>query len=144
MNRKTNISALICLLVMAAAAGAQELPTAKPESVGLSSERLERIGTAVQHNIDDKRMAGAVTLVARRGHAVWFKQQGMADREAGKPMRADTIFRICSIVIFMAQLHPTGDLGLDRQVHALAYQAIVHGSLLLEIGGWGARDSGSA
>jgi CubicO group peptidase (beta-lactamase class C family) len=97
MNRKTNISALICVLVMAAAAGAQELPTAKPESVGLSSERLERIGTAVQHNIDDKRIAGAVTLVARRGRVVWFKQQGMADREASKAMRSDTIFRICSM-----------------------------------------------
>jgi len=53
---------------MIATAVAQEMPTAKPESVGLSSERLERIATAVQHNIDDKRIAGAVTLVARHGH----------------------------------------------------------------------------
>jgi len=47
------------------AARAQELPTAKPASVGLSAERLERIGQAVQRDIDDKRIAGAVTLVMR-------------------------------------------------------------------------------
>jgi CubicO group peptidase (beta-lactamase class C family) len=70
---------------------------AKPESVGLSSERLERISVTVQRSIDDKRIAGAVTLVVRRGRVAWFKPQGMMDREAGKPMRADTIFRICSM-----------------------------------------------
>jgi CubicO group peptidase (beta-lactamase class C family) len=97
MGRRMSISALIFALVLATISVAQELPTAKPESVGLSSERLERIGAAVQHSIDDKRIAGAVTLVARRGHVVWFKAQGMMDREAGKPMRPDTMFRICSM-----------------------------------------------
>jgi CubicO group peptidase (beta-lactamase class C family) len=85
------------LLFIAATAVAQELPSAKPESVGISSERLERIATAVQHSIDDKRIAGAVTLVARRGRVVWFKSQGMMDREAGNPMQPDTMFRICSM-----------------------------------------------
>lgn len=97
MNIQRKISTLICLLFLATAAVAQELPAVKPESVGLSSERLERIGAAVQQSIQEKRIAGAVTLVARRGHVVWFKSQGMADREAGKPMRPDTIFRICSM-----------------------------------------------
>jgi CubicO group peptidase (beta-lactamase class C family) len=75
----------------------QEVPVVKPESVGLSSERLERISTAVQRSIDDKRIAGGVTLVARRGHVAWLKAQGMSDREAGKAMRPDTMFRICSM-----------------------------------------------
>jgi len=97
MNRRANALTLIYLLFMAAAAVAQELPTAKPESVGISSERLERIATAVQRSIDDKRIAGAVTLVARRGRVVWFKSQGMMDREATKPMQPDTMFRICSM-----------------------------------------------
>jgi CubicO group peptidase (beta-lactamase class C family) len=97
MNRRISIAAFTSVLFMAAIAVAQELPTAKPESVGLSAERLERIGTAVQQNIDDKRIAGAVTLVSRRGHVVWFKAQGMADREASKAMRPDTMFRICSM-----------------------------------------------
>ena len=53
-----------CLLAVNLTAVAQELSPAKPESVGLSSERLERIGAAVQRSIDDKHIAGAVTLVA--------------------------------------------------------------------------------
>jgi len=104
MHRKISTSALIkiCTLALicafiAAAAFAQELPAAKPESVGVSSERLERIGAAVQKSIDEKRIAGAVTLVARRGRVVWFKPQGMMDREASKAMRPDAMFRICSM-----------------------------------------------
>jgi CubicO group peptidase (beta-lactamase class C family) len=92
------IIVVIAHLVLAASTClAQDLPTAKPETVGLSSERLERIGTEVQRNIDNKRIAGAVTLVIRRGHVAWFKAQGMADRESSKPTRTDAIFRICSM-----------------------------------------------
>jgi len=99
MNYKTKLSAfsVLLILVLAAAAVAQDLPTAKPEAVGLSSERLERIGTAVQHDIDDKRIAGAVTLVMRRGHVAWFRAQGSMDRETNKAMRPDAMFRICSM-----------------------------------------------
>jgi CubicO group peptidase (beta-lactamase class C family) len=85
------------LLLTAVAAAAQELPTAKPESVGFSADRLERISKAVQKDIDDKRIAGAVTLVMRHGQVAFFKAQGMQDRENNKPMRRDTIFRICSM-----------------------------------------------
>ena len=98
MNYKRAVAVLIvCTSLFALNLLAQELPSAKPESVGLSSERLERISKAVQKDIDDKRIAGAVTLVMRRGQVAWFKAQGMQDREAGKPMRPDTIFRICSM-----------------------------------------------
>jgi CubicO group peptidase (beta-lactamase class C family) len=85
----------VCLL--ASILSAQELTPAKPESVGLSSERLERIATSVQRAIDEKRIAGAVTLVARRGRVAWLKAQGMQDRDTGKPMPTDAIFRICSM-----------------------------------------------
>ena len=98
MNRKPCILVVFSVLLIAmTAAVAQEFPAAKPESVGLSSERLERIGITVQRSIDDKRIAGAVTFVSRRGRVAWFKAQGMADREGGKPMRPDTMFRICSM-----------------------------------------------
>ncbi len=75
----------------------QALPEAKPESVGLSPERLARIGAAVQRDVDQKNIAGVVTLVARHGKVAWFDARGSADREAGKPMQKDTIFRICSM-----------------------------------------------
>ncbi len=97
MREKAIILTVICLLILPAVAVGQDLPVAKPKTVGMSSERLERIGAAVQRCIDDKRITGAVTLVVRRGRVAWLKAQGMMDREAGKPMRPDTIFRICSM-----------------------------------------------
>jgi CubicO group peptidase (beta-lactamase class C family) len=97
MTRRLSVSLFVFVFVLALAAAAQELPTAKPESVGLSSERLERIGKAVQKSIDDQRIPGAVTLVVRRGQVAYFKAQGMQDREADKAMRPDSIFRICSM-----------------------------------------------
>jgi CubicO group peptidase (beta-lactamase class C family) len=88
---------ILVIFLIATTALAQDLPTAKPEAVGLASERLERIGKEVQQNIENKHIAGAVTLVIRRGKVAWFKAQGMADRENSKPMRTDAIFRICSM-----------------------------------------------
>ena len=70
---------------------------AVPEDVGLSSERLERIASAIQRSIDDGRIAGGVSLVARHGKIAYLKAVGMADRDAKKPMRPDSIFRICSM-----------------------------------------------
>jgi len=121
-----HIGVLLCVLsaicaFFATAAFAQELPTAKPESVSMSSERLERIGKAVQQSIDEKRIAGTVTLVARRGHVVWFKPQGMMDREASKMMRPDTIFRICSMTkpitsVAVMMLYEEGHFLLDDPI----------------------------
>jgi CubicO group peptidase (beta-lactamase class C family) len=84
-------------LVLAATVFGQEFTTVKPESVGLSGERLGRIGMVIQKSIDDKRIAGAVSLVMRHGQLVWYQAQGMSDREAAKPMPKDAIFRICSM-----------------------------------------------
>jgi len=102
-------------------AAAQELPAAKPESAGLSSERLERITTRVQQAIDQKRIAGAVTLVARHGKVVYFKSQGSLDREASKPMRNDSIFRICSMTkpitsVAVMMLYEDGKFMLEDPV----------------------------
>jgi CubicO group peptidase (beta-lactamase class C family) len=97
VNRKYPASFIAGALLLCAAAFAQELPAAKPESVGLSSERLQRIANEVQKAVDDKRIAGMVTLVVRHGRVAWFDARGMADREAGKPMQKDSIFRLCSM-----------------------------------------------
>ena len=115
------VPVLLGFFILVIAAAAQDLPTAKPEAVGLSSERLERIGTAVQRSIDDKRIAGAVTLVVRHGHLAWYKAQGMMDREAGKPMRPDAMFRICSMTkpitsVAVMILYEEGKFLLDDPV----------------------------
>ena len=90
------LAALLPLTIISSAA-AQTLSPGAPESVGLSSERLQRIADAVQRSIDENRLAGAVTLVARNGKLAWLKAQGSLDKESGKPMPPDAIFRICSM-----------------------------------------------
>jgi CubicO group peptidase (beta-lactamase class C family) len=97
MNRTPSFLSVLGLAALCASAFAQELPTAVPESVGISPERIARIGDAVDAGIADRRIAGAVTLVIRHGDVVWFDARGMADRESGKPMQKDSIFRICSM-----------------------------------------------
>ena len=76
---------------------AEDVVVAKPESVGMSSERLKRIGSFVQEYIDADRIAGAVTLVARKGKVVHFEAQGWRDKENGVPMTEDTIFVLMSM-----------------------------------------------
>jgi len=120
MRKKRLIFPLLCSLFLSAAF-AQELPKAKPEAEGFSPERLERIGTAVQHGIDEKRIAGAVTLVMRHGNVVWFKGQGMMDREGGEAMPTDALFRICSMTkpitsVAVMMLYEEGKFLLDDPV----------------------------
>lgn len=67
------------------------------ESVGFSSERLDRIAPAMQSYIDQGKLAGTLTLVARNGKIVYLNAQGMQDKEAGISMTEDTIFRIYSM-----------------------------------------------
>ena len=70
---------------------------AAPHEVGLSAKRLACISTTSQKFIDEKRLAGAVTVVARRGKVAHFEAFGMMDIETDKPMQRDTIFRIYSM-----------------------------------------------
>ncbi len=97
------------------------LPTAAPESVDLSSERLERIAATIQRSIDEGRLAGAVELVARHGKVAYFKAVGMADRDAKKPMSTDALFRICSMSkpitsAAVMMLYEEGRFTLDEPV----------------------------
>lgn len=95
--------------------------TADPESVGLSAEKLQRISPTIQKFIDEQKIAGVVTIVARRGRVVHFETYGMRNREALAPMQRDTIFRIYSItkpVVAVAamMLYEEGSLSLHAPV----------------------------
>jgi CubicO group peptidase (beta-lactamase class C family) len=95
--------------------------TVSPEDVGLSSERLERIANAIQRSIDDGRIAGGVALVARHGKIAYLKAVGMADRDAKKPMRTDSLFRICSMTkpltsVAVMMLYEEGRFTLNQPV----------------------------
>ncbi len=71
--------------------------TSVPEAVGCSAARLARIGAAMQRYVDDGKIAGLITTVARRGETVYLEKQGWMDREAQRPMEFDAIFRIASM-----------------------------------------------
>ena len=88
---------LVLMLCVCSAPNYGDLTTVAPEKVGLSGERLARMDALVQKYVDDGKIAGAVTLVARHGTIAHLKATGMMDREAAKPMRTDTIFRIASM-----------------------------------------------
>ncbi|MFN3237823.1 MAG: serine hydrolase domain-containing protein [Pseudomonadales bacterium] len=93
-------TALFCLSLSFPAFVAADdpgLPTTKPERVGMSSERLERIAPVMQQYIDDELVAGTVTIIARKGRVVHFEAQGNMDAENQIPMRKDAIFRIASM-----------------------------------------------
>ncbi len=72
------------------------LPASKPEDVGMSSERLQRIHEAMERRINAHDIAGAVTMVARRGRLVHFEAHGLMDIEANKLMTKDALFRLAS------------------------------------------------
>jgi len=91
-------SLLGCALALIATfALAQPLPTARPQDVGMSSERLARIGTWLQGEIDAKRIPGAVLLVARNGKVAYYEALGQQDPASPRPMGRDSIFRIYSM-----------------------------------------------
>jgi CubicO group peptidase (beta-lactamase class C family) len=71
--------------------------TDRPEEVGLSSERLKRIGSTIQRHIDEGNISGAVTLVARNGRVAHLQAHGLMDVGAKKPMPTDAVFRIMSM-----------------------------------------------
>jgi CubicO group peptidase (beta-lactamase class C family) len=74
-----------------------DMTLAKPETVGFSSERLERLHALMQGVVDAKQLPGAVTLLARHGKVVDYRTYGMRDAASGAPMTRDTIFRAFSM-----------------------------------------------
>lgn len=90
-------SALALAAAWATDAVAQALPRASPESVGMSTERLGKLTAALQQEVADKRLPGAVVMVARKGKLVYSQAFGGLNNAAGSPMTEDAIFRIYSM-----------------------------------------------
>jgi CubicO group peptidase (beta-lactamase class C family) len=110
MTRTNLLGALA--LVTATLAQAQPLPTAAPESVGMSSERLQNIDAFFAREIERNRVPGAVVAIAHRGKLVYFKAFGFADKAQGVPMTTDTMFQLASMTKPMAAV---GALALTEQ-----------------------------
>ncbi len=69
------------------------LAVASPESVGFSSQRLENLHALMQQAVDQKQIAGIVTILARHGKVVDYRAYGQRDMATGAPMTKDVIFR---------------------------------------------------
>ena len=82
-------SAVLCI--------AAQLPTARPESVGFSGDRLQNLHFLIQNEIDQKQLVGAVTILARHGKVIDYRTYGQRDSGKGVPMSKDTIFRAYSM-----------------------------------------------
>ena len=122
------IKTVFAPLLVASYAAASPLPgqtataSAKPgiES-GFATDRLARIDQLMQHYVDENQIAGAVGLVMRNGRVVYERAFGWADKEAGRRMTTDAIFRIASqskalTSTAILMLFEEGKLGLDQQV----------------------------
>ena len=88
---------LILSVAFAVAATGADIPRTSPDKVGLSPERLDRVTQALKADVERGHLAGAIGVVARKGRIAYWETVGMADIEAGKPMRDDAIFRIYSM-----------------------------------------------
>lgn len=91
-----------CLLTFATlictwGALAAPLPEGTPESVGISSSRLERLTAALRKAVDKGDLPGVVVMLARQGKLVYAQSFGMQDKAQGIPMREDTLFRAYSM-----------------------------------------------
>jgi len=112
---------ILLSLVLAGLGYAGPLSVTAPRDVGMSPEKLERVSTAVQDLVDRDKIAGASVLVARQGQVVFFETTGMMDREAGRPVAEDTIFRFYSMTkpvtsVALMMLVEQGKIKLDDPV----------------------------
>jgi CubicO group peptidase (beta-lactamase class C family) len=106
---------------MVLALASETLVEASPESVGMSSARLENVNRIVQRYLDEQKLPGAISLVGRRDRVVHFETYGDMDAERRKPMQADTIFRFYSMTkpiasVALMTLYEEGRFMLDDPV----------------------------
>lgn len=94
----------------------------KPEEVGLSSSRLALIGEHWQRYVDAGKLAGVLTLVARRGRVAYLDARGHLELERRRPVGPDSVFRIYSMTkpitsVGLMMLYERGRFQLDDPVH---------------------------
>jgi beta-lactamase family protein len=127
--RRSELAALAAALLVLGATRSiaqQILPRSTPESVGVSSLRLQRIGEAIQRHIVEHHIAGAVSLVARKGFVVHYEAHGVKDIESRKPMTRDSIFKMASSTkpvtgVAIMMLVEEGKIDLEKPQRGRSY-----------------------
>ena len=112
---------LVLLMFIFPLAYGEDLRTIKPERVGMSSERLAKIKPHMQRYVDEGKVAGIQTIIARNGKIVHFEQVGTLNLDTGSEMKHDSLFRIASMTKPVATtaamiLFEEGKLLLDDPV----------------------------
>jgi CubicO group peptidase (beta-lactamase class C family) len=123
---RSRIALASLVAVMTAAGPLAQAPAVRPPGAGaaragFSAERLRRVDALLQRYVDENKLAGAVALVLRDGQPVYERAVGWSDKEAGRRMAMDTIFRIASQTkaftsTAVLQLMEEGRLGLADPV----------------------------
>lgn len=115
---------IVMLFVLVASFGVQAkpLPNTKPERVGMSSERLQRMSELSQRYVDEGKVAGIVNIVARNGKIVHFQAAGNRGLDDSSPLQKDDLFRIYSMTkpitaAALMQLYEQGKFHLSDPVH---------------------------
>jgi CubicO group peptidase (beta-lactamase class C family) len=116
------VPVLVVAALLAADAGVRaEDPLASPELVGFSADGLRTLQRTMRGLVDEGKLAGATTLVARHGKVVYLDAYGVQDLVTRKPVAKDTIFRIASMTkpivgVAMMMLWEQGKWTLDDPV----------------------------
>ncbi len=97
MKPRVIVCSLIALLLCASLSYGQAPLVVKPETVGMSAERLGRLDKVLKQYTDEKKIPGSVALIARHGKICYLKTYGMSDIEAGIPTKYDSMYRIASM-----------------------------------------------
>ena len=118
------ITSMLLLVFFAITAFAQKaaLPTATPESVGISSERLQKLDRQMHAFVDKGQLAGVQTAILRKGKLVHFDTYGKADLESKKPLMDDSMWRIYSMTkpivsVALMMLYEEGKFQLNDPIH---------------------------
>lgn len=115
------LSVLVVGFLFCAVAFARPLPTVKPEREGFSADRLARITEITQSYVDEGKLAGVITMVARRGRIVHFEAVGNKGVDDKRPLAKDDLFRIYSMTkpitaVAAMQLYEQGGFHLSDPV----------------------------
>jgi CubicO group peptidase (beta-lactamase class C family) len=119
--RRSMLALLVIALIGSAAVLGADNPLASPESVGFSADGLKALQQTMRGLVDDGKLAGVTTLVARHGKVVYLDAYGVQDLATKKPVTRDTIFRLASMTkpivgVAMMMLWEQGKWTLDDPV----------------------------
>lgn len=113
------LTSLFAAFILSTSTFAADFDRARPERIGMSSERLERLDAVLKSYVESDQIAGQVVMVLRKGRIAYSSANGMQNIEAGIPMSEDTMFRIASqtkaiVSAGIMILHERGDLDISH------------------------------